>query len=44
MRSSLAMQHEANVNARYFFDAPAGDVEVHWALVREAGFFLFAGL
>jgi uncharacterized protein YfaS (alpha-2-macroglobulin family) len=29
----------ANVNAQYFFDAPAGDVEVRWALYAKPDFF-----
>ncbi|MCI0550171.1 MAG: Ig-like domain-containing protein, partial [Anaerolineae bacterium] len=30
---------KANVNAQYFFDAPAGNVEVHWALYAKPDFF-----
>ncbi|HET9591243.1 MAG TPA: Ig-like domain-containing protein [Anaerolineales bacterium] len=30
---------QANVNARYFFDAPAGDVEVRWALYAKPDTF-----
>jgi uncharacterized protein YfaS (alpha-2-macroglobulin family) len=29
----------ANVNARYFFDAPAGNLPVHWALYRQQAYF-----
>jgi alpha-2-macroglobulin len=29
----------ATVNARYFFDAPAGDVEVRWALYTKPDYF-----
>ncbi len=29
----------ANVNARYFFGAPAGNVDVHWALYTKPDFF-----
>ena len=29
----------ANVNARYFFDAPVGDMEVHWALYAKPNSF-----
>jgi uncharacterized protein YfaS (alpha-2-macroglobulin family) len=29
----------ANVNARYFFDAPAGNLTVHWALYRQKAYF-----
>ncbi|HKY55150.1 MAG TPA: Ig-like domain-containing protein, partial [Anaerolineales bacterium] len=30
---------KANINAQYFFDAPAGNVEVHWALYAKPDFF-----
>lgn len=30
---------QANINARYFFDAPAGDVEVQWALYTRSSRF-----
>ncbi len=30
---------EAEVDARYFFDAPAGDVDVNWALYAKPDFF-----
>ena len=30
---------QGNVNARYFFDAPAGDVEVNWSLYSKPGSF-----
>ena len=30
---------QANVNARYFFDAPAGNVEVNWSLYSKPTFF-----
>lgn len=34
----------ANVNARYFFDAPASNVAVHWALYeKQAGFSIPGG-
>jgi hypothetical protein len=29
----------AEVNARYFFDAPAGDMPVHWVLYRKDAYF-----
>lgn len=29
----------ANVNARYFFDAPAGNLPLHWALYQQASYF-----
>jgi hypothetical protein len=29
----------AQVNARYFFDAPAGNMPVHWALYRNTAYF-----
>jgi uncharacterized protein YfaS (alpha-2-macroglobulin family) len=29
----------AEVNARYFFDAPAGNLRVHWALYRQSAYF-----
>lgn len=32
---------QANVEARYFFDAPAGNVEVHWALYTKPDHFHF---
>ena len=34
---------EAEVNARYFFDAPAGDVDVSWALHARPDFFSLPG-
>ena len=34
---------DAEVNARYFFDAPAGDVEVSWALHARPDFFSLPG-
>ena len=34
---------QAHVNARYFFDAPAGDLAVHWALYDQPGFFPLSG-
>ena len=34
---------EAEVNAQYFFDAPAGDVSVNWALYTKPGFFQLPG-
>jgi len=30
---------KAEINARYFFDAPANEVEVHWALYTRPDFF-----
>ncbi len=30
---------EASASARYFFDAPAGDVDLHWALYAKPDFF-----
>ncbi|HEY5731840.1 MAG TPA: Ig-like domain-containing protein [Anaerolineales bacterium] len=30
---------QANVNARYFFDAPAGNVDVHWSLYTKPDYF-----
>ena len=30
---------QADVNARYFFDAPAGDVEVNWSLYSKPEYF-----
>ncbi|NWG34425.1 MAG: Ig-like domain-containing protein [Chloroflexi bacterium] len=30
---------QANVNARYFFDAPAGNIDVTWALYTKPGYF-----
>jgi len=35
----LGSSAQANVNARYFFDAPAGDVEIHWVLYAKPDFF-----
>jgi uncharacterized protein YfaS (alpha-2-macroglobulin family) len=32
----------ADVNARYFFDAPASNVPVHWALYRQQAYFNLA--
>lgn len=29
----------AEVNARYFFDAPAGNLPIHWALYRQEAYF-----
>ena len=29
----------ADINARYFFDAPAGNLPVHWALYRQDAYF-----
>jgi uncharacterized protein YfaS (alpha-2-macroglobulin family) len=29
----------AEINARYFFDAPAGNLPVHWALYRQTAYF-----
>ncbi len=29
----------ADINARYFFDAPAGNLPVHWALYRQTSYF-----
>jgi len=34
---------QANVNARYFFDAPAGNVDVHWALYTKPDYFYLPG-
>lgn len=34
---------EAQVDARYFFDAPAGDVDVNWALYAKPDFFQLPG-
>ena len=39
MKSNLGMQRKATVNARYFFDAPVSDVEVHWALYTKPDTF-----
>ena len=33
----------AQVNARYFFDAPAGDVKIHWSLTKASSFFDLPG-
>jgi uncharacterized protein YfaS (alpha-2-macroglobulin family) len=33
----------ASVSARYFFDAPAGNLAVHWALFEETSFFSLPG-
>jgi len=30
---------QADVNARYFFDAPAGNVDIKWSLYTKPGFF-----
>ena len=35
----LGTPAQANVNARYFFDAPAGNVDVHWALYSKPDTF-----
>ncbi len=35
----LGSAARANVNARYFFDAPAGNVDVRWALYARPEFF-----
>jgi uncharacterized protein YfaS (alpha-2-macroglobulin family) len=32
-------QLEAQINARYFFDAPAGNLSAHWALYRQTSYF-----
>ncbi len=34
---------EATIEARYFFDAPAGDVPLTWILYREPDFFFYPG-
>lgn len=34
---------QADVSARYFFDAPAGDVDVHWALYAQPDSFYLPG-
>jgi len=39
----LGEESEAEVNARYFFDAPAGDVNVNWALYAKPDFFQLPG-
>ncbi|HXQ37751.1 MAG TPA: MG2 domain-containing protein, partial [Anaerolineales bacterium] len=35
----LGESSKANVSTQYFFDAPAGNVEVHWALYARPDFF-----
>lgn len=35
----LGDRTNANIDARYFFDAPASDVEVHWALYTKPDYF-----
>ena len=35
----LGTPAQATVNARYFFDAPAGNVDVHWALYTRPDYF-----
>ena len=32
-------QLTAQINARYFFDAPAGNLSAHWALYRQSAYF-----
>jgi hypothetical protein len=39
----LGDDSEADVNARYFFDAPASDVNVSWALYARPDFFFLPG-
>ena len=34
---------QANVNARYFFDAPAGNADLHWALYARPATFILPG-
>ncbi|HAV77449.1 MAG TPA: hypothetical protein DCX53_08850 [Anaerolineae bacterium] len=34
---------QGNVNARYFFDAPAGNADVHWSLYSNRGHFDLPG-
>ncbi|MGZ9221132.1 MAG: Ig-like domain-containing protein [Anaerolineales bacterium] len=35
----LGGRTNANINARYFFDAPASDVDVHWTLYTKPDYF-----
>jgi uncharacterized protein YfaS (alpha-2-macroglobulin family) len=39
----LGSRAQANVNARYFFDAPAGNLNVKWALYARPYFFQLPG-
>jgi len=39
IRLNDAQCAQANINSRYFFDAPAGDIEAHWALYAKPDTF-----
>ena len=39
----LGTPAQANINARYFFDAPAGNVDIHWALYTRPDYFHLPG-
>jgi hypothetical protein len=42
-QARAGQQLNATVNARYFFDAPAGGVKAHWVLYTEPAYFALPG-